>query len=132
MKVLNQKHLLKRAARGLIPESIRRRHKQPYRAPDGVSFLGPKGSYIEELLSPGHIQHSAVFAPPAVAALVRKFKSGRATSVGDSMALVGILSTEILLDRFVHRRESLSFQHGPVMRSTPLGLNAMALPGRSV
>ena len=45
MKVLDEKHLLKRAASGLIPETIRKRHKQPYRAPDGCSFLGSRGSY---------------------------------------------------------------------------------------
>src|SRR5207253_7402056 len=31
---LNEKFLLKRLATGLIPESVRRRPKQPYRAPD--------------------------------------------------------------------------------------------------
>ena len=39
MKVLNQKYLLKRAFAGLIPESITRRPKQPYRAPDGKMLL---------------------------------------------------------------------------------------------
>ena len=41
MKVLNQKHLLKRAFAGLIPESITHRPKQPYRAPEGRVFLAP-------------------------------------------------------------------------------------------
>jgi hypothetical protein len=36
-----------------------------------------------------------------VSTLVRKFQAGRATGTRDNMALVGILSTEILLDRFV-------------------------------
>ena len=40
MKGLDQKHLLKRAFRGRIPESIERRPKQPYRAPDGKCFFG--------------------------------------------------------------------------------------------
>src|SRR5574341_651845 len=46
MKVLDQKHLLTQAVKGLIPESIRTRHKQPYRAPDGRSFFGHNGSYV--------------------------------------------------------------------------------------
>lgn len=106
MKVLDQKHLLKRAVKGLIPESIRSRHKQPYRAPDGRSFLGARGDYVEEMLSPGRIRRDGIFDAKAVAALVHKFRTGRETSTKDNMALVGVLSTEILLDRFVHRRNS--------------------------
>jgi len=105
MKVLDQKHLLKRAATGLIPESIRQRHKQPYRAPEGRSFLGPKGQYIEEMLSPENIRRDGIFDPHAVAALLNKFMCGNATSTRDNMALVGILSTEILLERFIHQRD---------------------------
>ena len=51
MKVLDQKHLLKRAASGLIPPSVRDRYKQPYRAPDGASFFGKRASYVGDLLS---------------------------------------------------------------------------------
>ena len=40
MKVLDEKHILKRAVADLIPESVTRRKKQPYRAPDAVSLLG--------------------------------------------------------------------------------------------
>jgi asparagine synthase (glutamine-hydrolysing) len=102
MKVLDQKHLLKLAASGLIPESIRTRTKQPYRAPDGKSFFGPSGSYIDEIMSPSQIKRDGVFNCEAVARLVSKFRSGRATSTKDNMALVGVLSTEILLERFVN------------------------------
>src|SRR2546426_6319471 len=49
MKVLNEKYLLRRAATGLIPETVRKRYKQPYRAPDGCSFFGSKANYAEEL-----------------------------------------------------------------------------------
>ena len=105
MKVLDEKHLLKQAANGLIPESIQKRYKQPYRAPDGNSFFRSTGNYLEEMLSPEKIKREGIFNPQTVAALVAKFKSGRATSTKDNMALVGILSTEILLERFMNRRE---------------------------
>ena len=36
---LDEKHLLKRAFADLVPEQIRRRPKQPYRAPDAASFF---------------------------------------------------------------------------------------------
>ena len=103
MKVLNQKFLLKHAAEGLIPSEIIRRPKQPYRAPDGKSFFQPKAlEYVEELLSPETIKRNGIFAPQAVAALVKKFKTGHAIGVKDNMALVGILSTQLLTEYFIH------------------------------
>ena len=114
MKVLDQKYLLKQAARGLVPESIRKRPKQPYRAPDGKSFLGPAGSYVETILSPDIVRGQGIFDPRAVAALCAKFASGRATGTGDNMAFVAILSTGLLLDAFVKRHETASPDHTPV------------------
>jgi asparagine synthase (glutamine-hydrolysing) len=101
MKVLDQKYLLKRAANGLIPKSIQTRFKQPYRAPDGKSFFAGARSCAHEFLSAESIKRNGIFNPSMVAALVAKFENGRGTSVADDMALVGILSTEVLLDQFV-------------------------------
>jgi asparagine synthase (glutamine-hydrolysing) len=104
MKVLDQKHLLKRAAEGLIPESVRQRFKQPYRAPDGSSFFGAKSSYVDDLLSPSQIRRDGVFEAQAVERLISKFRRGGQTSVSDNMALVGIVSTQLLIHRFMNRR----------------------------
>ncbi len=101
MKAIDQKYLLKRAAAGRIPESIRKRYKQPYRAPEGKSFLQDSDDYVQDLLSGESIRRWGVFNPQGVDALVAKFKSGRAFSTKDNMALVGVLSTQILLDQFV-------------------------------
>jgi asparagine synthase (glutamine-hydrolysing) len=105
MKVLDQKYLLKRAANGLIPASILRRHKQPYRAPNGKCFFASTASYVEDILSPERIRQNGIFNPETVAALVAKFKSGRPGSTKDDMALLGILSTEILIEQFIHKSE---------------------------
>jgi asparagine synthase (glutamine-hydrolysing) len=105
MKVLDQKHLLKRAVGGLIPESIVRRPKQPYRAPDGKCFFGPNTEeYVEELLSPEAVRQNGIFDTRAVAILASKFKSGRTTSVKDNMAMVGVLSTQLLVQQFINPR----------------------------
>ena len=104
MKVLDQKHLLKRAASGLIPKSIQTRFKQPYRAPDGKSFFTGARNYAQDMLSNENIKRDGIFNPGAVAALVAKFEGGRPISVKDDMALVGILSTQMLLEQFIHRR----------------------------
>lgn len=104
MKVLDQKHLLKQASSGLVPRSIQTRFKQPYRAPDGKSFFGGVRNYAQDMLSAETIKRDDIFNPAAVAALVAKFEGGRAVSVKDDMALVGILSTQLLLEQFVHGR----------------------------
>jgi asparagine synthase (glutamine-hydrolysing) len=105
MKVLDQKHLLKRAVRGIIPESIARRPKQPYRAPDGKCFFGTNAAeYAEELLSPEAIRQNGIFNAQAVTGLVQKFKKGRASSVKDNMAMVGVLSTQLLVHQFINHR----------------------------
>ena len=107
MKVLNQKHLLKQACDGLIPPSIQKRYKQPYRAPDGKSFFASAG-YLADVLSAEQIERDGIFDSPAVLSLVTKFRSGRATSVKDNMALVGLLSTQLLLQQFVHQQRGNS------------------------
>lgn len=104
MKVLDQKHLLKKAAGKLIPTSIRERPKQPYRAPDGKSFFDSDPDYLGEMLSGSRIREDGIFDSQAVSALVAKFSSGQAVSVKDNMALVGILSTQLLLDQFSHAK----------------------------
>jgi asparagine synthase (glutamine-hydrolysing) len=51
---LHEKHLLKRAARDLVPTQIWQRAKQPYRAPIRPAFFGQRLDYLDELLSAGH------------------------------------------------------------------------------
>ena len=82
------------------------RPKQPYRAPDAVSFLGEAGGegrleFVDELLSLDRLQAGRLFNPIAVDRLPRKFERGRAIGVRDNMALVGILSTQLVGERFV-------------------------------
>ena len=111
MKVLNEKFALKRAMADMIPPSIAQRTKQPYRAPDAVSLLGGKDSssrpeYANELLSKKSIEESGIFESSAVDKLIRKFESGRAIGVRDNMALVGILSTQLIMQQFIHNFRS--------------------------
>jgi asparagine synthase (glutamine-hydrolysing) len=102
MKVLNEKYLLKRCADGLVPPSVRKRPKQPYRAPEGKCFFGgARLEYVEELLSPERIAHDGIFDPVTVQKLVAKFRDGRAIGIKDNMALVGVLSTQLVHDQFV-------------------------------
>lgn len=102
MKILNEKYLLKRCAEGLIPRSIVTRSKQPYRAPEGTCFFtGVVRDYVTDLLSSDRVLRAGIFAPTAVAKLVDKFRAHGTTGARDNMALVAILSTQILVDRFI-------------------------------
>jgi asparagine synthase (glutamine-hydrolysing) len=109
MKVLNQKYLLKKAFAGQIPASITRRPKQPYRAPDGKSFFGSEApDYAQELLSTNSVGQQGIFDAKAVATLANKFRAGRGTSVKDNMALVGVLSTELLMEQFINQPQRVT------------------------
>ena len=105
MKALNEKYILKQAMGDLIPDSILHRSKQPYRAPDSQSFFDgvkPRQEYVEEMLSARRLKGYGLFNPAAVGLLVKKIKGGRALGVKDNMALVGILSTHLLMEQVIH------------------------------
>jgi len=108
MKTLNEKYLLKRAAGHLVPESVSKRPKQPYRAPDARSLYDPhtrraRRDYIDELLSPARLRDTGLFDAAAVGKLVDKARGGQAIGARDNMALVGILSTQLLVHQFIDR-----------------------------
>lgn len=110
MKTLNEKYLLKRAAGHLVPPSVSQRPKQPYRAPDARSLFDPvtrraRCDYVDEVLSPGRIRDAGLFDAGAVGKLVDKARSGRAAAARDNMALVGIVSTQLLVHQFIDRPE---------------------------
>jgi asparagine synthase (glutamine-hydrolysing) len=103
MKVLNQKYLLKKACEGLVPESILRRPKQPYRAPEGKCFFDENApDYVKELLSPDAVEKAGVFDKRAVSILTSKFAGGKVGSLKDNMGVVAVLSTQLLASQFVN------------------------------
>jgi asparagine synthase (glutamine-hydrolysing) len=68
---------------------------------------------VEDTLSPARIKQDGIFDPNATEALLQKFRSGRETGVKDNMALIGILSTTLLIDRFVRERGSPTAPQSP-------------------
>lgn len=117
MRGLKEKHILKTVAQGLIPESIVQRHKQPYRAPDVHAFLDsrngqPRFDYVAELLSPDCLRRFGVFHASAVQALLERLtKNLDRPSVRDSMALTGVISTQLLIHYFVQNPRRGNEQH---------------------
>ncbi|WP_439615709.1 asparagine synthase (glutamine-hydrolyzing) [Shinella sp.] len=94
---LKEKHILKQAARGLVPAAIIERPKQPYRAPDSEVFAGPETpAYLDVVLSPERLAESRLFNVQAVGKLKEKVVKGQVTGFRDNAAFIGILSTELL------------------------------------
>ena len=109
MAGLDEKHILKNATKHLVPDSIRQRSKQPYRAPDVQSFFDTDSGmarfeYVDALLSPSAIADAGLFDPDAVSKLVEKARTGAAIGTKDNMALVGILSAQLVVEQFVNGR----------------------------
>jgi asparagine synthase (glutamine-hydrolysing) len=104
LRGLDEKHVLKRASDGLVPPEILRRTKQPYRAPDALAFAG-RGApeWVRELLGERAVREAGVFDPAQVARLARKLgeSEGGQFSNADNMAVVGVLSTQLLHERLV-------------------------------
>ncbi|HXT39204.1 MAG TPA: asparagine synthase (glutamine-hydrolyzing) [Candidatus Angelobacter sp.] len=112
LRCLREKWLLKRAAQAWLPDAISRRPKRPYRAPIHRSFFnGATPDYVRDLLSPDSIRDSGLFKAGPVEQLVRKIENGSTIGETDDMALVGIVSTQLVHHLFVkhfRRPEPLS------------------------
>ncbi len=104
LHVLNEKYLLKRTYRDMLPEHIVNRPKQPYRAPIGRCFIS-SGNGTSDMLSREMIEEFGYFNYRGVEALLKKFsfRGGRKAGERDEMALVGIVSLQLLHQHFIRR-----------------------------
>ena len=59
-----------------------------------------------ELLSPRQLEATGLFNPAAVAQLTHKVERGLALGETDDMALVGIVSTQLLHHEFISKRRA--------------------------
>jgi asparagine synthase (glutamine-hydrolysing) len=104
LHVLDEKHVLKRAARGRVDEKVIHRPKQPYRAPDAVAFTSAQPEWLESLLSVDALAKSGVFEPKAANGLWMKCRArtnGEPFSNADNMGVVGVISTQLLHQELV-------------------------------
>jgi len=99
LRVLDEKHVLKRAMGDLLPPSVLARKKQPYRAPVVAPFFAAGApEYVEACLTPEAIQKAGIWQPQPVAGLLAKCRKtgGKAMSNTDDMAFCAILSTQLM------------------------------------
>lgn len=104
LRGLQDKYVLRKAAVDVIPQDLANRPKQPYRAPISRCFFGDeKHEYVDELLSEKAVGDKGYFHPRKVAKLVEKVRSqeGALLSERENMALIGVLSTQLLDEMFI-------------------------------
>ena len=105
LRALDEKHVLKKAAAEVVPAEILERPKQPYRAPDALSFTTPEArEWIAAVTSPDAVSAAGVFEPTAVTQLIGKCMARAASgqfSNADNMGVVGVLSTQLVHAQFM-------------------------------
>jgi asparagine synthase (glutamine-hydrolysing) len=99
---MKEKNILHRWARQHLPDSLPKRTKQPYRAPDVAAFFNASAppEYRDALLSTEALESFGWFDPAAVGGLVKRCKAGRVTGFLENQALVGILSAQLWHHQF--------------------------------
>jgi asparagine synthase (glutamine-hydrolysing) len=103
LRVLDEKHVLKRVAASLVPNPIVRRPKQPYRAPDALALC--EAPWLESLLTASAIAEAGVFDAAAAARLTAKCLAAPGQlSNADNMALTGLVSTQLLHRELISAR----------------------------
>ena len=99
---LKEKHILKKSFEEILPKEVIRRPKHPYRAPIKQSLLNKKTErYTQEVLSKESLGKAGLFDAGKVAKLLRKAQTIENLSEIDSMALVGVVSSQIVHHQFV-------------------------------
>ncbi|MDY6824208.1 MAG: asparagine synthase (glutamine-hydrolyzing) [Thermodesulfobacteriota bacterium] len=113
---LEEKYMLKKAFRDRLPASITKRAKQPYRAPIGPAFFNgePAGgnSFIQDIAGEEQLKSAGIFDTKKAANLFQKCLSrpNAAVSESENMAVVGIISTQLLYDQFVKNFPGKQFE----------------------
>jgi asparagine synthase (glutamine-hydrolysing) len=77
LRGFGSKFLLKKALRGLLPDSILNRPKKGFGIPVAHWFRGPLKEQMLSVLAPDRIARKGFFDPAAVAALIKDHLDGR-------------------------------------------------------
>lgn len=110
---LREKHLLKSAATGRIPDQIVNRTRNASQPPSMSSLVGPNvhpetRDYVEDLLSEATLRESGFFHLPYVEGLRKRSEEGRKVNPQDVTTLTGIISTQLFWDKFIRRYDGES------------------------
>ena len=106
INLLNEKFILKEVFRNKLPSEIVNRPKNPYRAPIKNGLLGGDKKLEEQYLSEDQLKKSGIFDLKKVSLFLKKMQKSETISETDAMTLTGILSTQIIFDKFVDNFET--------------------------
>jgi len=102
---LNEKYLLKQIFKNRLPQRIVSRDKNPYRAPINKAILNSNLNLVKEYCSEESLKNSGLFDTVRVVRLINKLEKSSGASEVDEMALIGIISTQIINRKFVESFE---------------------------
>jgi len=101
LRGLTEKWALKEAVRPYVPTSVITRSKQPYRAPIRELLVGDHASWVNEVVNSKAVERAGIFDPAAVSHLFKKASRMPNLSERDNMALMAVVSTQLLHRRFI-------------------------------
>lgn len=107
---LNEKYLLKKAFKDLLPKKILYRVKHPYRAPIKQGLINYNLSYVKDMLSEKKINEQGLFNYLKVNRLVQKLERKEDASEVDNMALSGILTSQLLSHNLKEKKPEISYK----------------------
>jgi asparagine synthase (glutamine-hydrolysing) len=109
LRGLQEKYILKKAFYGQLPKKILFRNKQPYRAPVKESIFDSSEEQVLEMLSAESLHKYNIFNPNKVSLLLQKFKAKKNVGEFDAMALAGIYSTQVLINKFIDKPDTVTW-----------------------
>lgn len=98
---MKEKYLLKKVFEKILPPEVVHRPKQPYRAPIRRSLLDGDLSPARATLSEEALVRTGIFDAPMVLRFLKKLDQAEHVGEFEEMALTGIVSTQIVYERFV-------------------------------
>ncbi|MBD3290279.1 asparagine synthase (glutamine-hydrolyzing) [candidate division KSB1 bacterium] len=105
LRRMNEKYILKKTMRHLLPPEVSQRSKQPYRAPVAKCFYSADNSnYVEQIFKSNGSE--LYFQPNILNRFLEKWKraEGNLASERDNMIFIGLLSTLLVHEMFITKR----------------------------
>jgi len=132
LRGLDEKHILKRVAARHLPPAIARRPKQPFRAPIQEAFGGAiAGGTVPDLLATEAIARVGMFDTGRVSALSRRLREGRDLGEVQSMAVMLVLTAQLLHEVLVEGFPTTVPTRRPDRLIRRMGVPAEALAARA-
>jgi asparagine synthase (glutamine-hydrolysing) len=107
---LTEKHVLRRALRGVLPPSVLRRRKWGLRAPLARWLALPLPAFAEALLSPAALRAKGYFDPAAVRSMLARHRAG---APGEGSRLLGVLAIQLWDELLRAGRDPRTLAGGP-------------------